>query len=251
MATLTSEPHRLDPKRQPLRVVVYGDPGVGKTTLALTFPRPFVIDTDFGLEGDAVAGRTDVAVQQPTTYRDLEGLYFFVKEHADQFDTIVFDSLDGMIRLLLNEVVDQGKEKAKGLITELVPEQAEYLANQRQIERVLTDFRRLGKHMVLTSAVRQKDGQKRTVDAAPGLQPIINRWSSIMGELTIVRFDVDGRPTGDPGGKPDRVLAVDPASSVRECKTRFSALLPYIKAPSFDKMWAATAAPANEEGTAQ
>lgn len=221
---LTSPVTTLKNTVQPLRAVIYGDPGVGKTTLALTMPRPFVIDCDGGLEGDAVDGHPDLFVQTPTTYRDLEALYYWAKDHLDDFDTIIFDSLDGLIRLLLNEVVDQGKGKAKSsYILEVVPEQAEYLANQKQVERILTDFRRLGKAIVVTSAVRVKEGEKRCIDAAPGLKAIVNRWSSLLGELVVLRLDPVTKEKSDKG-VPTRVLFIDPSSALRECKNRWAVL---------------------------
>jgi hypothetical protein len=206
---LTSPVTTLKNTVQPLRAVIFGDPGVGKTTLALTMPRPFVIDCDGGLEGDAVEGHPDLFVQSPATYRDLEGLYYWAKDHLDDFDTIIFDSLDGLVRLLLNEVVDQGKgkdsAKAKSsksaYALEVVPEQAEYLANQKQVERILTDFRRLGKPIVVTSAVRVKEGEKRSIDVAPGLKAIVNRWASLLGELVVMRLDpVTKKKADNPAG---------------------------------------------------
>lgn len=252
MPEVSSEPSALNPTTQPIRLVVYGDPGVGKTTLALDFPRPFVIDTDGGLEGDSVAGRTDIVSASPEGYRDLESLLFWLKKNTERFDTIVFDSLDGLIRLLLNEIVDQGKGKAQAkssYILEVVPEQAEYLANQRQVERILSDFRRLGKHIVVTSAVRQREGAKRQVEAAPKLQHIINGWAAIMGELVVVRLSADGTPSND--GTPTRVLMVDPSSEKRECKTRWASLTPYVVSPSFQTLWAAASASPDKKKESQ
>lgn len=222
--SLSSPVTHLSATTQPLRAVIYGDPGVGKTTLALTLPRPFVIDTDGGLEGDAVKGKETIPVQQPTTYRDLEGLYAHIQAHSDEIDTIVFDSLDGLVRLLLNEVVDQGKNKSKSsYILEVVPEQAEYLANQKQVERIINDFRRLKKHIVVTSAVRVKEGEKRSIDVAPGLKAIVNRWANFMGELAVLRLDPVTKTKSD-AGVPTRVLFIDPSSTLRECKSRWSVL---------------------------
>lgn len=224
----------IEPDEDPhLRLVVFGDPGVGKTTLALSFPRPLVINTDDGLEGDALKALKGAGGHKitPTGYKDLEALYFQIKADSAKYDTIVIDSLDELVRLLLDEVVDEGKgkrsDKVGQSILDFVPEQAEYLANQRQMHRFLIALRRLNKHIVVTSGVRQKDGQKRTIDVAPGQQTIIYRWSSIMGEL-VAGVELE---EGKPG---QHVLVVDPGSKRSVTKTRYRALLPYVVLPEGD-----------------
>lgn len=236
---LSTAPSLVTTEGSPLRLVVFSDPGVGKTTLALTFPRPFIINTDEGLEGDALRMLKDRKGYQhsPEGHKDLEGLYFFIRDHSEHFDTIVIDSLDGIVELLLDEIVDEGKgmRAAKTMgqsVTDFVPEQAEYLANQRQMRTFLTDLRRLGKMIVLTSAIRdpKETGDKKTVDVSPGLQKIVNRWASVMGELTVVSLDAD-----NPKDK-SRVLVTDPGSARSVNKTRYAALLPYVIEPTYDKI---------------
>lgn len=227
--TLSGEPAPLTLAREKLRLVLYGDPGVGKTTLAATAPRPFFIDTDGGLISIAVEGEAPVTFA-PQGYKDVEGLYFWLRDRSDEFDTVVIDSIDSLQRLLLDEIVDQGRAKASGnSILEFVPEQAEYLANQRQIQRILHAMRQLDKHVIVTAAVRERSG-KRVPDVSPGLLNYVQRWSSVTGELVVAAIEENDEP--------QRVLAVAP-SPQRETKTRFRSLLPYIVAPTFPKLWAA------------
>jgi len=237
------EPGILVPGIVKARDVFFGDPGVGKTTLALTYPRPFVINTDFGLEGDAVEGRDDIIFAEPTGYRETEDVTRWMVAHQDRYDTIVLDAFDGLATILINEVTDQGKAKAAGnLLLEVVPEQAEYMTNQKQMERIINTLRRIpDKHIVLTGGVRQQEGRKRSLNAAPGLLAIVNRWASLMGELVVVRLNEAGE-IDKKNGKPTRVLMLDPSSTNRECKTRWSALSPYVEEPTFDKLWAVRSA---------
>ncbi len=221
------EPHPLVAEREKLRMVCFGDPGVGKTTLAATFPRPLIVDVDGGLIAVALDG-TEALVVNPQGYRDLELLYSWVKQHADEVDSIVVDSITELQRLLVDQIVDEGKGKtgkASQSITDFVPEQAEYLANQRQIHRFLYALKQLGKHVIVTAGVRER-GVKRCPDVTPGLLTIVNHWSSVTGEL--VNADKDGEIR--------RVLVTQP-SNIREAKTRFSSLLPYVENPTFNELW--------------
>lgn len=85
-----------------VRLLVYGDTGCGKTTLAGTFPHPFFIDTDRG-------GRTLKAKRIPhiklergeRTYDLVMDILRRLKEKTEPFDllevkTLVFDSITSL-----------------------------------------------------------------------------------------------------------------------------------------------------------
>jgi hypothetical protein len=226
--------------------VIYGDPGVGKTSLALTYPRPFVINTDFGLEGDAVHDRDDILFAEPTGYKDTEDVAKWLVAHPERYDTIVLDAEDGLSTILMNEMMDKTKKGGEDLLREVVPETQDYLGNQKQMERIINTLRRIpDKHVVLTSGVREPEGRKRSLNAAPGLTQIINRWASLIGELVVVRLDGDGNLVQQ-GGTPTRVLMLDPSSKKRECKSRWVTLTPYVENPTFDKIQTLKASEGNK-----
>lgn len=229
----TPEPIRLTNER--LRLLIFAEPKVGKTTLAMTFPRPLVIDTDGGLVSVTVERPGEELGDSwvPTGHKDLEGLYWWIKEHADGHDTIVIDSGPELIFLLMEELVvagaeyDRSKRKEAHPVTEFVPEQAEYLANQRQMHAFLTALKRLNKHIVITSGVREDKVGKRTADFAPGLLKIVAHWASVIGELVVVD---EGPQAGS------RVLITQP-SNARQVGSRFRALTPAVVNPTFDSLW--------------
>lgn len=230
---ISHEPAPLVRREPKTRAVIYGDPGVGKTSLALTWPRIVALDFDGGLEGDAVVGIENVTEWAPEGWQDLNALYFWLKERADSFDTILIDSLDTMANFLLAEATGEETKNRKQdgwqeSIHLTIHEQRDYLAVAKAIDRFLTLLRKLGKHIVLTSAVRlpnpEQGTTKRTPDVSPSVQSVVMQWANLVGELEIVRRK----------DKPDaRLLHTQPASPTRVAKSRWSALVPGVANPSF------------------
>jgi hypothetical protein len=229
---LSSEPRPISLANERLRVLLFGEPGVGKTTFGLTWPRPFVIDTDGGLISGAIQGMEGISFE-PTGWGDFEALYWWAKERRDRFDTIVIDSVTTLQRLLLDEIVDSttAVKTPEKPIMEFVPEQGQYLANQRQLARILTDLRRLDKHLVVTAGVRDRLG-RRMPDVAPGMATILAHWSSVIGELVVQTRDRDGKELAEPV----RALLTAPSSD-RATKSRFRSLTPYVVNPTYPEIW--------------
>lgn len=82
--------------RKPPRVLLYGPPGIGKTTLAASFPAPIVLRTEDGLGTLDVPHFPEIA----STYQDvIDALTALITEdHA--YQTLVVDSVTSLERLV-------------------------------------------------------------------------------------------------------------------------------------------------------
>ena len=79
-----------------VRLLIAGYPGIGKSTLALSAPRPLHIDVDFGI--DRIEPRYRKPFIQPRTYDEI--LQDLVPENLADFDTLVFDTGGKLISLI-------------------------------------------------------------------------------------------------------------------------------------------------------
>jgi len=91
--TLIKKPNELTQNKIKLKGLIYGQPGVGKTSLALSAPKPLLIDFDNGLRRVAKQYQTDSV--QVESYQDL--LDILTKEDISIYETIVIDTLGKMI----------------------------------------------------------------------------------------------------------------------------------------------------------
>lgn len=90
--------------------IIYGQPGVGKTTLALSSPNPVIIDTDKGL--GRVEKRFQVPSLQPSKYGEIVEL--FNSDELFGFDTIVFDTLGKLVDMMCEHACEHNSKLRQG-----------------------------------------------------------------------------------------------------------------------------------------
>ena len=91
--TLIKKPNELTQTKIKLKGLIYGQPGAGKTVLALSAPKPLLIDFDNGLKRVSPQYRTDFV--EVESYQDL--IDTLRKEDISSFETIVIDTLGKVI----------------------------------------------------------------------------------------------------------------------------------------------------------
>lgn len=91
--TLIKKPSELTQTKIKLKGLIYGQPGTGKTSLALSAPKPLLIDFDNGLRRVTKQYQTDSV--QVESYQDL--LDILTKEDISGYETIVIDTLGKMV----------------------------------------------------------------------------------------------------------------------------------------------------------
>lgn len=89
-------PENMDFSKQTFSAIIYGSPGVGKTTLALSAPKPILIDFDDGVSRVRAAHRAPTIVC--STYEEV--LADIDSPEMKEFETIIIDTGGSFVTFL-------------------------------------------------------------------------------------------------------------------------------------------------------
>src|SRR5512140_3187219 len=85
-----------------LKMVVYGNSGVGKTVFASTAPKPLFLSVEAGLLSIA---HKDIDVVEINSTEDLNGAFDLLKNGKHQYESVVLDSLTEMMKRHQDELL--------------------------------------------------------------------------------------------------------------------------------------------------
>jgi hypothetical protein len=94
-------------RRRPVYAVVYGPPGIGKSTFASSAPDPIFVQTERGLDQITVS-----KLPIPRSFSDLYAQIDALDKEPHDFKTIVLDTLDATEILVWQRVCAEGKVKS-------------------------------------------------------------------------------------------------------------------------------------------
>lgn len=99
-------PESMDFSKQTFSAIIYGSPGMGKTTLAISSPKPVLIDFDNGVSRVAASHRVPTIVC--STYEEV--LADIDSPEMNEFDTIVIDTGGSFVTYLKDWAVRTKKD---------------------------------------------------------------------------------------------------------------------------------------------
>lgn len=82
-----------------LKMMVYGSAGFGKTTFALSAPKPLIIDFDNGLSRVNIGHLPQNGIVQPTSWNDIKELFESVD--LSEYQSIITDTIGKMMDFII------------------------------------------------------------------------------------------------------------------------------------------------------
>ena len=139
-----------------IKVLIYGQPGIGKSTVALSAPSPVLFDFDGGVQ------RVNGAFQCPTLQvENWDQVLDAMKEDLSEFKTIVIDTAGKMLDYMGAYIIgkDQKMAQRDGSLS-----LKGYGARKTMFVNFLKDVSMMGKNIVFVAHEKEdKDGDLRYV----------------------------------------------------------------------------------------
>lgn len=102
------------PADRPVIMTICGDSGMGKTSLACTFPNPIVIRAEDGLQAVAADKRPDAFPLLTNADQLWDQLTALIKEDH-KYKTVIVDSVTALERLFVQHVIDSDPKQPRSI----------------------------------------------------------------------------------------------------------------------------------------
>lgn len=192
---------RITPPSEPIAtsnliVTLFGQPGIGKTTLAFSAPKPLLLDFDGGAQ--RAAGRKEIV--RVTSWADVAEI---AQADVAPFDTVILDTVGRALEFLSADLMKANPKF--GRTTGELSMQG-YGALKSAFAQWLGRIRTFGKHIILIAHEKEeKDGDNTIVrvDAMGATRIEVIRLSDLVGFVSAVnnRRTLDFNPTDKHTGK--------------------------------------------------
>lgn len=152
------------------RLMVYGEPGVGKTVFAATSPNALILTNDEAETISAAAMGSQADVWVCPTYEDIDEAWEYLRhEGYKEFDWVWIDNLtllqDQAMDRIMHELVQRRPDRNRW-----VPDQHEYLVNQNRLSTMVRNFKKLPMHVGFTAHSMRSEDEDDKVLYVPMIQ---------------------------------------------------------------------------------
>ena len=214
--------------KKPLKVGIYGKPGVGKTTFCAGAPNVLLIDCNE--VGTLSIEDTGIDVRYIEKFDEIDLAYWFLAKADHKYKTVAIDTITSLQNMGLKFVL---KESATLDLTKdpTMPDRRDYGKLNILMQDVIEKFRNLPMHVIFTAHERTREEEDGDIEVFPLMTPGVR--SHFEGLMDIIGR-LYTREIEDEGGKRRvvRRMLVGPHDRYIT-KTRSKKLGSIIKDPTF------------------
>jgi len=169
---------------RPIRMLIYGEPGAGKTTLIGTAPRPvLVIDFEAGAD-IRLAGQENIDILTIYSYKELKSALPWIKAQTE-YKTVAFDGFSVFVSQLMREILEERGKPS--------PTYYEWgLLTQRTKEIILALLKPTA-HTIFTALEKKREDNGKLVWKGPDLSRKIRETLRAIVDLEGVIWVEEGR----------------------------------------------------------
>lgn len=149
-----------------LKVFFYGMAGVGKTTAAIQFPAPYIIDTERGAENAQYAKLLDAQGGMIFQTTDFDELLVEIKSLLTErhpYKTVIIDPLTTLYNDLVDKSALEVKKASKDKDATGTEFGRHYIEANKKIKHLLTLLLRLDMNVIITSHSKNEYGENMKV----------------------------------------------------------------------------------------
>lgn len=144
-----------------LKAFFYGAAGSGKTTCAISFPKPYLIDTERGAENDQYVEalkKSGGAIFQTLDFEELIEEVKSLLSEKHEYKTLIIDPLTTLYNDLVDKSAKAIKEKSKDKDADGTEFGRHYSEANKQMKHLLKLLLRLDMNVIITSHAKNEYG---------------------------------------------------------------------------------------------
>ena len=163
---------KLEDRNQTANILIYGEPGTGKTTFASTAPRPILwLEAEGGT--NSIGDKTGIDIVRMDGLESYREVLRYLHAKPDAYKTVVIDSISETSAAVLSEIM---REVASADYTrdEFLPQFGEWGKLTGVMRAILRSYRDLDVNVIFTALTREdKDDLTGATRVRPKLTPAL------------------------------------------------------------------------------
>lgn len=160
----------------PLKMVVYGRNGQGKTHFAgSSNEKTLIVDCD-EKGAETLRNRPNVDVYPVEKWQDLEGVFWFLKSSDHQYKVVALDTITMLATVAMKWVLGEVRSRDP-MADPLIPEQRQWNKVTQALDNVIINWRNLPMHVLFLAQERtfETDDESIPTEVGPALSPAAYR----------------------------------------------------------------------------